>query len=409
MSMRTVLFLLFAGVLSVLLITQWWLHQQQSLALADTLAKTTFAVTRDTLSSTLFGSSDNLFLSPNNEVELHLLKDSHGSQLRLITESQDRLIGIDDSALSEQLAATLRQQNLVTLVLMSITLVLLFFLAHAIAKPLQQLRHASEAVAHGHWGQPIANAGYNFDEIAHTIKTFNHMSLQLKRLADENEKHRQSKSVEEFTDIAKGFAHALRNPLNTLGLALNELSSETIEATRRTRLQETANRQIARIDDWIKAMLELSQPGLENTAVHDVALIVQSCAEQWLPDHSIRVVNAEASFALQCKRLELHNMIQALLTNAIEASTENSPIDIQLSRNQDGVVIEIRDWGSGIPKEISAKLFEPHVTTKASGTGMGLYLAKRIATGLYNGDITIDNAEPTGTVARLRLNPRRVS
>lgn len=409
MSMRTVLFLLFAGVLSVLLITQWWLHKQQSLALADTLAKTTFAVTRDTLSSTLFGASDNFFLTPNNEVELHLLRDAHGSQLRLITNSQDRLIGIDDSALNEQLAVTLRQQNMITLVLMSITLILLFILAHAIAKPLQQLRLASDAVAHGQWGQPIANASYNIDEIAHTIKTFNHMSLQLKRLADENEKHRQSKSVEEFTDIAKGFAHALRNPLNTLGLALNELSSENIDTVRRTRLQETANRQIARIDDWIKAMLELSQPGLEITAVHDVAQIIKSCAEQWALDHPVRVIHSDAPALLPCKSVEVHNVIQALLTNAIEASEENSPIEISVYTEESRVIIEFRDWGCGIPNAISNKLFEPHITTKASGTGMGLYLAKRIATGLYNGDIVITPSEPVGTVARLRLNPRRVS
>ena len=67
-----------------------------------------------------------------------------------------------------------------------------------------------------------------------------------------------------------------------------------------------------------------------------------------------------------------------LIKNAIQAVDDNktAKIDVRLSKNQNKILIEVKDNGKGIPKEIQQKLFRPNFTTKNSGMGLGLAISK---------------------------------
>ena len=71
--------------------------------------------------------------------------------------------------------------------------------------------------------------------------------------------------------------------------------------------------------------------------------------------------------------------------------------------------LEVEDEGPGIAREIRARLFTPHATTKANGSGMGLFLAQRLAGHRYHGSVRLDDRDGQGTIARLELGPRQQS
>jgi signal transduction histidine kinase len=66
----------------------------------------------------------------------------------------------------------------------------------------------------------------------------------------------------------------------------------------------------------------------------------------------------------------------------------------------------VEDDGTGLPAAVRERLFTPHVTTKPSGSGMGLFLAHRIATSRYGGGLRLEDRLPSGTRATVTLRDR---
>ena len=131
---------------------------------------------------------------------------------------------------------------------------------------------------------------------------------------------------------------------------------------------------------------------------------------------------------------ELKAVLQALVINACEAAARgesaghgaDGPVErgdsarraapgaqvtIRLmagSRaNSHGVTVEVEDNGPGLPASVSERLFEPHVTTKAHGSGMGLFLAHRLATARYSGALRLEPRPEGGTRAVVELGTRQ--
>lgn len=100
---------------------------------------------------------------------------------------------------------------------------------------------------------------------------------------------------------------------------------------------------------------------------------------------------------------ELNQVWTNLIDNAIDAMDGHGELTIRTAREQDRMLVEIRDTGSGIPPEIRDRLFEPFFTTKGvgKGTGLGLETAARIVRE-HGGEITVDSA-PGDTRFQIRL------
>jgi signal transduction histidine kinase len=107
---------------------------------------------------------------------------------------------------------------------------------------------------------------------------------------------------------------------------------------------------------------------------------------------------------------ELKAVLQALVVNAVEASPPGGQVTIQVEPGETGGVrVTVDDEGSGLPDAIRARLFEPHVTTKPHGSGMGLFLAHRLVSGRYAGELRLEprSAEAaSGTRAALEIGDR---
>ncbi|HQU62468.1 MAG TPA: ATP-binding protein, partial [Nitrosomonas sp.] len=92
------------------------------------------------------------------------------------------------------------------------------------------------------------------------------------------------------------------------------------------------------------------------------------------------------------------------LLNAQDAlvEIEEPMIEIQTETTRDGIKLTIKDNGCGFPDEVRSRVFEPYVTTKAKGTGLGLPIVKKIVEE-HEGTITIQNLKPLGAQITITL------
>lgn len=93
-----------------------------------------------------------------------------------------------------------------------------------------------------------------------------------------------------------------------------------------------------------------------------------------------------------------------LLRNSLDAvdGVDNPEISVVLSVSEGLQFVNVTDNGVGIPNSVKSNLFQPFITTKPEGSGIGLSLSRQIAR-LHDGDLTVADAYPHGTSVTLTL------
>ncbi|MCP3963148.1 MAG: HAMP domain-containing histidine kinase [bacterium] len=298
---------------------------------------------------------------------------------------------------------------------LALGLVLAGAVAHRVTAPLRRLSDAAVQIGDGALGTRVADPGAG--EVGQAIEAFNRMSSRLEELDARARSLEANKHLGEIGEIARGLAHTLRNPLNALSLSVDELAAPSAEpSTDKTSpgLAESARRQIRRIDQSIRSFLALaSQSGgvLTDVAVGE---LIEDVALEALQDGRGKA-RLDLELAEDLPRLcavepELRAVLQALVVNAVEASPEGGRVTIRAEAAGDHrLAIEIDDEGPGLAPEVRERLFTPHLSTKANGSGMGLFLAHRITTNRYGGALDLLDREEGGTRVVLELGERVAS
>jgi signal transduction histidine kinase len=244
------------------------------------------------------------------------------------------------------------------------------------------------------------------------------MSRRLAHLDAENRRLAESERLSELSEVARGLAHTLRNPLNALGLSVEELAARAAAAEPGASagaldLADAARRQIRRIDASLRFFLALASAGAAAAERVDVASLAREVALEALQDGGGRVrieVDSPAPAPITAVAAEVKAVLQALVVNAVEASPDGARVRLAVAPGGGGrAELEVEDEGPGLPAEVRRRLFSPHVTTKPHGSGMGLFLAHRIAVGRYGGALALEPGATGGTRARLVLADRRES
>ena len=89
-----------------------------------------------------------------------------------------------------------------------------------------------------------------------------------------------------------------------------------------------------------------------------------------------------------------------MISNAIQSynGKPNQKIDLILNVKDNNIIIQVRDYGPGIPKEVQEKLFKEMITTKGkNGTGLGLFMSYSTIRAHFNGSITFETEQGKGT------------
>lgn len=227
----------------------------------------------------------------------------------------------------------------------------------------------------------------------------------VRRIEDEIE---TSRRLSASSRITRGVAHEVKNPINAIVLHLQLLQQklEQVDPDSK-RHMDIIGSEIHRLDRVVQILVDFTRQRelhMEETdlrkLVNEVALLASPDAEV----HGVRIVRELPEEALSAK-VDEDLMKQALLNiviNGEQAMPHGGMLTISARREEGNAVIEVRDQGSGIPKDVQDKIFELYFTTKKGGSGFGLAHTYQIMHWHY-GSVDFETTEGQGTTFRLRL------
>jgi len=272
-------------------------------------------------------------------------------------------------------------------------------LSRRLARPLKTLADGTEALGRGDLGYqvPVSATG----EVGDLQRAFNLMSARLAELEAEREWWQEREHLAQLGDLSRGLAHTLRNPLHTLGLAVEELASGRGE---RQDLVDTSRAQIRRIDRWLRSFLALGAEEAVEPEATDLGELVRAVAlESVQQGAEVRVEGGGDGLRANVVPGAVRAAIANLIENATEVSPKGEAVEVTISVEGGEAVVSIVDGGPGLPDAVRERLFSPHVTTKVGGSGMGLFLARQLVVGMHGGTLEMVDGVDGGTVATIRL------
>jgi signal transduction histidine kinase len=208
-------------------------------------------------------------------------------------------------------------------------------------------------------------------------------------------------------DMAASVAHEVRNPLNAVSVGLQRLRAEfePAEAAEYRRLLDVVQAEVRRLDGIVEEFLALARPlTLDRRPVPLGELVEETLVllEPQAQRAGVTVARrlAPGLPAVEADRDRLAQVLTNLLLNALQAMPGGGTLTLGARADRRTLTLEVADTGPGIPPEVLPRIFEPYVTTKARGLGLGLPIARRIVEA-HGGRIEAES-EP-GRGARFRV------
>ncbi|MEX2205563.1 MAG: HAMP domain-containing sensor histidine kinase [Myxococcota bacterium] len=204
--------------------------------------------------------------------------------------------------------------------------------------------------------------------------------------------------------LAAGLSHEFATPLNTAMLKLERLARK-LDADSESTLGD-AREALLRCGDILRQMAGSQlRPDALRLEVGDVAdLVEQVCAglRAEEPAVPLRFRREPGAALVVLPAIAFTQAVLNLIDNALEESTPEAPVEVDVRAKGESVQIEVRDHGPGWPAIVRTHLGEPFVTTRPGGVGLGLYFAYTLAE-TVGGRLELDDAPGGGAIARLVL------
>ncbi len=219
---------------------------------------------------------------------------------------------------------------------------------------------------------------------------------------------RQFKVQLQQQNFMMAVTHELKTPISVTRLNLETLQKYNLDPEKQKRLIRTTLDETSRLNFLTNNILIASQleAGGYQSAKEDLDLstLLKDCLQAFRERFPDRVFKEEIEADADVKgdALLLQMLINNLLENAIKYSPKEMPVTAVLKKYRSGIELQVKDEGPGIPDEEKKKVFSKfyrignEATRKTQGTGLGLYLCRKI-TRDHNADISVTNNEPTGS------------
>lgn len=211
--------------------------------------------------------------------------------------------------------------------------------------------------------------------------------------------------ADELTTLSAEIAHELKNPLATVkGLAA--LLGRTAEGKNAERIA-VLRREVDRMHGILDEFLNFSRPLAPLTVrrldlgrlAHEVVDLHEGIASE--RRIAMRVVAEEAATAV-CDARKIKQILVNLLQNALDAAPPESTVELRVRRHDREVDVSVLDRGGGVPKALTERIFEAGMTTKPTGNGLGLPMARALAR-QHGGELTLGDRSGGGCEARVVL------
>jgi signal transduction histidine kinase len=315
---------------------------------------------------------------------------------------------------ASEIARARRPFSGVVVVGLVLVAVLGVWIAHTITRPLERLAGRAREVGAGHLagasasgspagdpaGGPERRAGDEIDQLA---VSFDRMVEGLRRY---QENLLRSEKLAVAGRMAAGIAHEIRNPLAAMRMTVDLHLREELDAEHRQSL-DLLRTEIGRIDEAVGELMDLANPAPPRREPTDLNAIVEEVLALVQPQASHQGIAVERRPGelprIEADRRRLRRVVLNLVLNAIQAMPARGTLTVATSTTPagTGVRLEVSDTGPGIPPELRERIFDPFITGKVAGTGLGLAVTKRIVEE-HGGAIGFETGEG-GTTFRVEL------
>lgn len=214
----------------------------------------------------------------------------------------------------------------------------------------------------------------------------------------------QERHLATLGEMSATLAHEIRNPLaSAKGHA--QLLVALLPGEERARAKaERVVGDIVRLEELISGLLSFVRSGRIKPVPCNPTELLQRAAELAGPGTvEVDVAHAPEAWALDGGRIQ--QALTNLIENAVQASGQDTVVSARVSARTGSLEFVVDDSGPGLPEGDTDHLFEPFVTTKTRGTGLGLAVARRVARA-HGGDLTAANRPEGGATFRMVLPHR---
>ncbi len=281
-----------------------------------------------------------------------------------------------------------------------------FYLAERIADPVKRLTRATQRIARGDFdAQVVARAT---DEFGRLVAAFNGMAEDLKQ---QRKRLERTHRLEAWAEMARQVAHEIKNPLTPVQLSAEHLLrvhadrgeplSPVLEGCVDSILQQV--RLLRRIASEFSSFAGSPRVAPEPTSLDRLVAGVLDPYRIGLDDRVRLAVAVPATLPMLAIDPTL---VSRALTNVIENALHAMPgggvLTLEAAADASGVTLAVRDTGVGLDDAALARIFEPYFSTRASGTGLGMAIARRNVE-LNGGTVEVASRRGEGTTVTLRL------
>jgi two-component system sensor histidine kinase CpxA len=275
------------------------------------------------------------------------------------------------------------------LFIMGIAVLLCYWLALHLTSPVRSLQKAVESFGRGDLTARVGST--RRDELGQLARTFDRMAERIETLLAAERR------------LLLDISHELRSPLARLGVAVELARTGDDLEPNLNRIQKESDR----LNSLVGQLLQVTRAEGDPNSLRQNPVRLDVLVEQLVEDSAIEA--SARGCSLEYKKHEpvtvqgdpelLRRAVENVIRNAIRHSPKEQPVEVSLARNNGRVLVDVRDYGTGVPEEALPRLFDPFYRVEtdrgrnSGGIGLGLSIARR-AIELHKGKIRAKNASP---------------
>lgn len=204
-------------------------------------------------------------------------------------------------------------------------------------------------------------------------------------------------------NIASQIAHEMRNPLAGIHGAIQILSRRAGEDAETLEVYASIGEEVHRLDRLVADLQRFARPSASRREHLAIGPWLEQQAPTWMEAGEKLILRTISSVYLTTDPALLEEALLELVKNSREAVGDSGLVlTVELDTSPSGCCLSVQDNGPGIAREVADEIFEPFLTTKARGSGLGLALARRHAESL-GGRLELGTVAPVSACFRLSL------
>jgi signal transduction histidine kinase len=291
-------------------------------------------------------------------------------------------------------------------------------IARRIADPVKRLTLATSRVARGEFHAPVPArraevlqervSDRSADELEVLESDFTKMAVKLE---EQRRRLEHTHRLEAWSEMARQVAHEIKNPLTPVQLSAEHLLR--VHADRGSPLSPVLQSCIESILKQVRILRQIASEfsSYASSPVADrvptaLEALIEDIIGPYRPGLEGRIqVSVETPPTLPMLNLDPRLMQRALtniVENALHAMPDNGALSIRVRLHRDRLQLEVSDTGVGLEADVLARIFEPYFSTKVTGTGLGMAIAKRNVE-LNGGTIAVSSERGHGTTVTIAL------